>query len=61
VSESGLTAAWSCSDEIPSVGALKRLFMDYLRFIQLVSQSDVDKIGGVCSELEGMQKAAVTA
>lgn len=35
--------------------------MDYLRIIQLVSQSDVDKIGGVCSELEGMQKAAVRA
>jgi len=61
VSESGLTAVWSCSDIVPSVGALKRLFMDYLRFNQLVSQSDMNKIGAVCSELEGMQKAAVTA
>jgi len=29
--------------------------MVYLRFVELVSQSDVDKIGGVCSELGGMQ------
>jgi hypothetical protein len=59
VSESGLTAVWSCSDEIPSVGALKRLFVVYLRFVQLVSQSDVDKIGGVCTELGGMQAISV--
>jgi hypothetical protein len=52
-------AIWSCSDEISSVGALKRLFVVYLRFVQRVSQSDVDKIGGVCSELDGMQAISV--
>lgn len=59
MSESGLTAVWSCSDEISSVGALKRLFMVYLRFVQLVSQSDVDEIGGLCTELEGMHAISV--
>ena len=37
------------------------ILLSYLRFTQLVCHYDVDKTGGVCSEFEGMQKAAAAA